>query len=332
MTTTYNLPADYSTWALLYAVLDDAPLADVTVVKVASGEFNGGDGTFTAGIVPSATYTLTITCATGAQFSGNPMRYTDGARVLFDGAAERFSIPATANYVTISNLAIKATGSGATCIHTEDNADYIHLTNLICESTAASSTVISHRARYGSMTNVYAIKMTNESDTYGSAIRLGFYSVTGSTYKNCGAFMLSTSSGTHPGFVCQSGSVLTNCVSYGFAVDYNTTPDAASRNCATSKSSGSSNCPTGGTAQYDVPSTEFESVTNGSHDLRLKSTATKLLNTGDSGGSTTDILGNAASGTRDIGPFEYQAPASGFRPWIISHTGLDPGLRMGYLS
>jgi len=96
-----------------------------------------------------------------------------------------------------------------------------------------------------------------------------------------------------------TGSILTvkNVSFFGNDVDwYSDTSNVTCTNCATDFSSGTSTLP-GSAHQYDlIGATEWESVTNGSEDFRLKSGSVKCKDNGTSSGAPTiDIIGQARS-------------------------------------
>lgn len=92
---------------------------------------------------------------------------------------------------------------------------------------------------------------------------------------------------------------------------------------ATDKASGASGIRTTATSQYSaVAADEFENVTSGSEDLRLKATATKCFNTGtDLYGLFNDIYNQLPAGPRDIGAHENQTggPPPGW-PWLVNRN------------
>lgn len=306
-----NSGADYATWADWIVYLKTlGALASSEIGQITAAEFDGGDCQLTgAGITPSSTNRLIIEPASGAKFSGNPLRYGDGARTIFNGSNENLYV--NWGHVEIRDIAIKKTTSGYTSgngtLSVADNlASYV--SNVVIEG--ASITVNAHG--FDDRAQAAALRENIVTVNNGAAIVAGIKcSNHNKTYKNCAAHAFgSPASGTGLQQSYATGVVWINCESLGFATDFSSSYGASSKNCATNKASGSSNIASMTGAQFDaVGATEHEAWgTYGSHDLRVASGSVKLKNLGAaSGGTTTDIIGQSISGgTRDIGPFEYQ--------------------------
>lgn len=115
--------------------------------------------------------------------------------------------------------------------------------------------------------------------------------------------------------------VVKNTVVYGFANDFQNTAGGATTNNATSNGSfAGSGWGTNG--QVSVSSSEFESVTPGSEDWRVKSTSTKLAGLGAGSVTTSDIVGTTRSaGAPTIGAWEVSASApSGLLPQFLNRS------------
>lgn len=298
-TKTVGATGDYTNFGDYQSYLDALnTLTAAETGKIQSGEFDGGGLTLT-GFTPSATYPYTLTCDDGAHFTANPLRYNDGARVLFNAGGECLNVAVP--YVTIKGLAFKSV-SGASAPVTTGSVDYVNIKDCIAECSVYNARTY-NVAHYGTgiVENCVAVVRANQDSHYGHAFAAGYVGFT-----NCTAINVATSTSTNAGFGVTTNSILYNCLSYGFAVDYGSA-HASSSHCATNKSSGTSTAPSTN-AQYSVSSSDLEDVTSGSTDVRIKAGSTKLLDTGSSAnGTTLDIVGNAVSGSaRDIGAFEYQ--------------------------
>lgn len=298
---------DYATpqlWVSYVAAL--GTLSAPEIGEMAAEEFNAGGLLLGGGsVVASATNQIILRCQTGALFTGNPLKYTDGARILFDATDEQLQV--SWNHVVLKNFAIKGTSTSSQfgrvrCDYNLTNT----MQNLIIEE-AGSTRNLDDRGGTGCVReNILMIRTSGTTDGVRSA---NF----NKSYLNCTAVALNSPAGNTGFERAYATPTYINCVSYGFATDYNATYGAGSKNCGTSKASGSSNIASMTGAQFSVASGDFVNATSGTHDLRVASGSTKLKDLGAaSGGTTTDILGNAISGgTRDIGAHEYQAAASG---------------------
>lgn len=317
-----NTGADYASWADWIVYLKTLGTLSATETgRVLTGEFNGGDCQLTgAGITPTSSNRLVIECNTGAKFTGNPLRYGDGARVLFDGANEQVYV--NWDYVTIQDLAFKRSGTGG---HTSgDGAIAIaggkiaDLYDIVLEVTSATlAKGLDDRAIASSAARE---NVTVVIDGVANAIGISCRNANKS-YLNCAAHAFGSPTGTTGLHQAYCTATWINCETLGFATDVTASYGAGSKNCATSKASGASNMASMTGAQFSVVgATEHVAWgTYGSHDLRVKSTSTIIKDAGAaSGGTTLDIIGQSVSGgTRDIGPYEYQAAASGPAPFKI---------------
>lgn len=312
-----NSGGHYSSWSTW--ISDLILLGTFTAVETGQvrNEFNGGDCDL-SGVGTTSSFGLVIEGET--QFSGSPLRYVDGGRVLFDGNFE--AIKLAVDYVTVRNLAIrKSNGYGFTIETASSSRVGLTLQNLVVQTEVNSSDGTIKVNGTTAVDNVLHIRTAGNGN--------GIHSENGSqTFKNCAAISLNSSSGT--GWTKTYGTqVCINCIAYGYSTDWQSGyPTSGAKNNATSKSSGSSNVPGSGTAQFDVVAGDFVSVTNGSHDLRVASGSTKLKDLGAaSGGTTTSITGQSISGSaRDIGPDEYQASAPAFPIWNLKNRFQRPKL------
>lgn len=311
---------DYATpqlWVSYVAAL--GTLSAPEIGEMAAEEFNSGSLTLGGGtVVASATNQIILQCKTGALFSGNPLRYTDGARILLDGTDEILQV--SWNHVVLKNFAVKGTSTSSNTSRVRCDYNLTNtIQNLIMEDSGSGSNhVFDDRGGAASpRENILIVRTTTNT---GGGVRSANFN---KTYKNCTVVALNSPSGSTGFLRAYATPIYINCVSWGFNTDYESTWDSgSSKNCGTSKVSGSSNIASMTGAQFSVASGDFVSVTSGSHDLRVASDSTKLKDLGAaSGGTTTDILGNAVSGSaRDIGAHEYQsAVTSNLLPKLQNH-------------
>lgn len=300
---------DYATpqlWVSYVAAL--TTLSAPEIGEMAAEEFNSGSLSMTGGtVVASGTNQIILRCQTGAQFDGDPLRYGEGARILFDGSEEQAIIEW--NHTVIQGVSFK--GTGALTLAGRLRVSYnitVAVQNVLIECNQASNVFDDRGAAAGLRENCLFIRVGGNSS---GGVRCANFN---KTYKNCTSVALNSPTSSIGWTTAYATPIYINCVSYGYSTDYHATWNSgSSKNCATDKTSGASNIASMTGAQFSVASGDFVSVSNGTHDLRVASGSTKLKDLGAaSGGTTTDILGNAISGgTRDIGAHEYQAAASG---------------------
>lgn len=310
-----NTGADYATWADWVVYLKTLGTLTATETgQVLTGEFDGGNAQLTgAGCAPTSSFNLIIEPASGAKFSGNPLQYGDGARVLFNANAEEFCIGWS--YTTLRDLAFKKTSvdttSGLGTVFVT-NAVIATLQNVISEATGSCNVAcFDDRGSASGAARENLVAVVNGINSISGIVCRN----ANKSYLNCSAHAFGSPTGGTGLQQVYATATWINCESLGFATDVSASYGASSKNCATSKASGSSNISGMTGAQFDaVGATEHEAWgTYGSHDLRVKSTSVDILNLGAaSGGTTTDIIGQSISGgTRDIGPWEYQSAAGG---------------------
>lgn len=306
-----NSGGDYATWSSYITYLKTLGTLTDTQRGQVRDEFDGGDAQFTgAGCAPTATFRLFIESET--MMSQSPFRYNDGGRVLFNASGEQLYV--AWDYITVQNLASKKTAANFTTnlgAVATGNGLIVDLYNVLIEMNGSiGGRGLDDRASASSAAreNVTVVLNGNSSE--------GIHCANNSkTYKNCAVHAFgSPGSGTG---LMQSYATATwiNCITEGFFTDVAASYGAGSKNCATSKASGSSNMASMTGAQFSVVgATEHVAWgTYGSHDLQVQSSSTKLKDVGAaSGGTSTDFFGNAISGgTRDIGSHEYQAVGGG---------------------
>jgi hypothetical protein len=252
----------------------------------------------------SGTNTVTLKAASGQGFrdhanaATNPLRYdaTKGAALTNNlGHAATGAYRFLGGFFTVSGLQLRATAGNSLGLFNRavliDGCllDFAGTSGLKIDSatTTVQSSAVLHRGT-------------------GSAIELS-----GATSALTGVTVAKIGSVTGAGVSMTYGgtAVLKNTAVIGFTTDYSGTFSASCTNNATDKGTfGGTNVGTSG--QVSITSADFESLTGGSEDLRVKSTSTKLIDTGATVGPSTDIIGQTRGATYDIGAWEYTAPAS----------------------
>lgn len=272
--------------------------------EMAAEEFNAGSLNMSGGtVVADATNRIILRAQAGAEPT-SPLRYGTGARILFDGNEELLIV--NKNFTTLENFAVK----GSAASHSQFG--YVR----VDQRTDIRRLIIEHNKQGGlddRGTNAADVRdnivtIRTADDPTGWGVRIG---AANSTFRNCTSVALNSAPNSTAFRRAYVAPIFINCVAYGYGTDWNSGFNvASSKNCATDKASGSSGIASVTDAEFSVPGSEFESTTNGSHDLRVKSTSTQLQDQGAGiGGTTTDIFGNTVRGlARDIGAHEYQAP------------------------
>jgi len=125
------------------------------------------------------------------------------------------------------------------------------------------------------------------------------------------------------GFAKTYGSpTLRNVVVAGFATDYSGTAGTCANNATDKGAFGGTNYGTSGQVSV-VQATEFQNVSAGTEDYRVKqSTSVKLQNNGTATGTpTTDIVGQYRPATPTIGAWEANPTAAPPFPFPFSPRG-----------
>lgn len=149
-----------------------------------------------------------------------------------------------------------------------------------CQGVSAVNTLFLIAS--ASSTNVHAIRMTGAGND--------------NSFTNCTFANVTAPSNIGVAFSADHTTILRNCAVVGFTSDTNGAAHLAVTWSATDESTGSSGF-TGTGMQYNlVGATEFESLTLGTPDLRLKSTSVSCKDQGtDSAAPTLDIIGQTRS-------------------------------------
>ncbi len=304
---------DYATLALWAAYVNALALSAPEIGEC----YNDSEFTFVATVTlggwtgDSGTNTVTLKCAAGQSFrdnasvQSNALRYNQangvGARgTVGYGAA----INVTGGNCIIDGLQVyndSASGQGAIGNNQASGA----VQNCILYSklrTAGNSVLLVNGNPAVAATNCLVLV----NGTTGRGVSTG----------QAGALTdltIVAASGAGTGAVSPySGNVWKNCAVYGFTTDYSGTASASSTNNATDLGAfGGTNYGTSGQVSL-VGTTEWQSVTAGSEDLRLKSTSAKLKDNGATAGPTNDIAGTTRpqGSAYDIGAWELVVAAS----------------------
>lgn len=315
VTKTIGPTGDYSTLAAWFAACPADLVAADTIWRgeVQNTELTGTGTLLTfTGKTVDATHYIELTAAAGASFADHANVRTNALRYnAANGAALRSSvtyapvIKIEQNYVRISRLQIKgsATGSGAHCAVKAVGYQNVDINQCVIEassqalSTTENSGVVSLYYPNIRLRNSVIITLATVTDNIIARLENGVESY------NCTFVSLGAT------------------IDYGVGGDYNTVwlKNCYVGGCTTLRNGSSTynvtNCATSLTASgwsTVALADAFESVTSGSHDLRLKS-GSSLINAGttDATYAANDISGLTRSGSWDIGAWEYSSGSSG---------------------
>lgn len=251
-------------------------------------------------------FTLTLTADTGQSFADHADKATNALRYnTANGAAVTNSVAGTCIDVdvamTISKLQFRETGNYDYLL---DASAALTLSQCIFLNNAASAGGdIVRLEGSGSVENCLIYK-NGANNISGALLAI----LGGGTANN--VTLARTGSGTvATGLRAAYGTLVAkNVAVFGATTDASGTLTGSTNNATDSAGGG---FPSTGRQNSLVGATEWESVTDGSEDFRVKSsTSVKLLNLGTSTGTpSTDIVGQTRTGSYDIGAWEYQAAA-----------------------
>ena len=321
---TIGTGGDYST----LQAWEDACPADLTAVdQIWRGECLNQEFVVSAtalnasGVVASVTNYMELTTAAGCSFqdhaskSTNPLRYNAAAgAAIRNTSGYSFGIRIDTQYFRLSNLQIKA-GSQSTAVMAGEfgSGAYATIKNCIIESDGGNSAVF-----YGN----HATLINSVVISLGGS-KLAYIGISGSWYNSTlvhlGASTASPINTSYPSGTirnCYIGGNITALPTLGSVV----------QNCSTSLGS-----PPSGFTTAAMSTANFENVTAGTHDFRLKS-GSALINIGtdDSTNAANDILGTArTAGAYDIGAHEYAAGGGGADATAPGGTGTSTGSGSG---
>ncbi len=309
---------DYATIALWAAYVNALVLiaANERGECYNDSEFTSASKITIGGWTNLGTFTVTLACATGQSFrdnasvQSNALRYNQANGVgLATSTAYDDGLLFNTAYTVIDGLQIKATNAHMGKLL---NLSAVNLTIQNCIVQGAGTALIALFAGDTSSVaqNCLALNTTTAGD--------GIFSVQGGKIFDCTSVSSGGSSGNGIRALYGPAGIAKNNASAGYTTDYLGTADASSTNNATDKGSfGGTNW--GGSGQVSlVATTEWQSVTNGSEDLRLKSTSAKLKDNGATVGPSVDIANTSRpqGSAYDIGCWELVAAAAGaFNPY-----------------
>lgn len=259
---------------------------------------------------PSATpngFTWTIEPYAGqgiadhASKATNPLFYdaTKGACWKYAGGYNL--IRYHAGPLIIRGMQLKNTSAGGYAM-VFSNSTTLEISNCILQTDSTGPVIYTAPTATGTTTvSTNAMLPSGGSGVYienGGGTRT--LDITRNTIVNLGA--AGSTKGIERGFGTVGGTLYLNAVA-GFATDCSWTPTSGSHNATDSAGGG---LPATNRVNSLVLADAFVSATV---DFRLKS-GSALINAGTAQGASTDIVGQADSGTRDIGAWEYQSAAT----------------------
>lgn len=316
---------DYATLALWAAYVN--ALTNISVAE--RGEcYNDSEFTFSSKLTLGG-WTLsggsvTLACGSGQSFYDNAGKLTNALRYnqsngvgVNSTVSYDVSIQITGNAFTMDGLQVKNTRSDAQGI-----------IELVPTGTGGPASTLKRCIYQGNGRSTYTplkiwqyaaenlLVITTSTSNGGITANSAGGNVP--TLTDCTVISVNSSSGAGITSGYTNGCVAKNCAVAGFATDYSGTASSSSTNNATDKGSfGGTNW--GGSGQTSlVATTEWQSVTAGSEDLRVKSTAVKLPGNGATTGPAIDIVGQTRSAPYTIGAWQYVA--AGGSPVLITNA------------
>ena len=311
---TKQIPADYATMTLYTTTylnvltFTEAEVAEITgeISDILAITFGGYTG-------ESATNTLTIKPASGQGIRDNANKLTNALRYnSANGAALTNSVGSstaayyfTDPYFIIDGLQIKNTNAACTYMLRIENttSNGVVKNNVLVGTLVNSGRVFQQNSSTCASNNNLVINLSTTS-AGGILVR--------NSQSNCVSVALNGATGIGMLGLYATSSVIKNCAVYGYgANDYSATVSASSASNATDQASfGGTNWGANGGQTSLVGATEWESVTAGSEDFRLKSTSAKLKANGASPTLSTDIVNTAWNAAKDIGVWTFNAAAA----------------------
>lgn len=314
---TIGTGGDYST---LQAWEDACPADLVAVDQIWQGrlknqEFSSSSTPLViSGTTTDATRYIELTTEAGASFrdnankATNPLRYDSsvGAGIKITASWAR-CIDCSVNYTRFTGLQLMVSAANSAAIFQIGSGVTITITNCVIESVATQFAV-----DCGGQAVIANAAIISRASSGG-----GVQLVMGGSIYNSSIVNLVGGSGT--GVRGSYGTnIIKNCYVGGFT---NTTGGGSSKTIVNSFTS-QSTPPSGWSGPVALSTATFESVTSGSHDLRLKS-GSGLIDVGadESTYSATDIIGTArTSGSYDVGAWEFSAGGGGSATTTIGAT------------
>lgn len=284
---------------------------DSEFTEAASVTFGGWAG-------GSATNTVTLRTATGQSFRDNANVQTNALRYnQANGVGVQMTsiytylFSCTGGFFILDGLQLKGPATNSEFMARLNGASQT-LKNLIVQAGPyAGAAIIVCPCSNGTVQNVAVINVANGFGIVdvGTPLKTTYTDVS----------IVSSNGATKTGFSATAGyaaPLVQNCAVSGFTTDYSGTANASSTNNATDKGAfGGTNF--GGSGQVSlVGATEWQSVTNGSEDLRLNTTSAKLKDNGATVGPSTDIAGTSRpqGSAYDIGCWELVVSSAAILP------------------
>lgn len=299
---------DYSTMAAYASYLNALALSAPEVCEVGDGGaiVDTAEVTFGGWTGGSGTNTVTFRPATGAGFGSHASKLTNALRwnasngaALSGGAGYQPGYTFTGTHVIIDGLQIRTTATSSN--HTLKVTDNTTVRNcIIYGGMEANRRVLLADGATITLQNLLVV-LTNNSGSRG-------VDISGVSVTFDGGIVAATNSSAGDGIRVSYASnpiTIRNVAVYGFSTtDFSGSTSSGSTNNATSNASFSSGSYSTSGQTSIVGATEFESVTAGSEDFRLKSTSAKLKDNGATVGLTADIVGTTRTAPYDIGVWE----------------------------
>ncbi len=303
---------DYATWALWAAYVN--ALTNISVAE--RGEcYNDSEFTTSAKITFGG-WTLsggsvTLTCAAGQSFRDNAgvltnaLRYNqaNGVGLSANIAYDQSILVSTAGF-TLDGVQIKNTNTSNQGIY--KNSAVSTVQNCVLQSVktfASTDTLV--EAFFVNLTFLNNLLLATGNQCRGLTLESGG-TITDNT-------IVATGGAAGPGIrvVYSDGPVIKNTAIAGWTTDCSGTAGASSSNNATDQASfGGTNFGSSGQTSL-VGTTEWVSVTNGSEDLRVKSTSVKLKGNGATAGPSDDIAKQTRTAPYTIGCWQFVAAGGG---------------------
>lgn len=305
-TKTIGTGGDYSTIASWFAA---CPADLVSTTQTWRGELKNETFTLTSGvsftgITTNSTYYVELTTEAGASFADNAnvqtnaLRYnaSNGAAITCSTAWVPMLSVATSMHFRMSMVQIRSSHNNTSTFTQNAVSGNTTVNRCIVETQHSSNGAV---VLYGSGSTVSnSLLINRRSSSVGPALGVG---------NGAGAYNCTLACTVAAGAVAITGNygtpVVKNCAVFGFTAIKSGGNTPTYTTCATDIASP----PTGFTGSL-TGSSQFESLTDGSHDFRLKSGSSLIgAGTTESTYAATDIAGTSRpSGTGyDIGAWEF---------------------------
>lgn len=305
-TKTIGTGGDYSTIASWFAA---CPANLVSSTQAWIGALKNETFTLTAnvslaGITTNSTYYLELTTDTGASFADHADIQTNALRYnTSNGAAITCSTPWVvmfgdpgATHVKLTKLQIRGAHNNCTTVDQTSTSGNLTIDRCIIETQHSTNGAA---MLYGSGSTVRnSLLINRRSSSVGPALGIGngaaAYNCTLACTAAAGAVALTGNYGT---------PTVKNCAVFGFTAIKSGGNTPTYTSCATDIAS-----PPSGFTGSLTGSSQFESLTDGSHDFRVKSGASLIdAGTTESTYAATDIAGTSrpSGSAYDVGAWEY---------------------------